>query len=106
MMAAIGFSFAGLATAASRAAGRPGAFIATLALIVLWAACGPFVGFSDTWQLIANTATTLVTTCLCLLIQHSQDKDTRAIQAKLDELIRIDQRASNELIGLEKRAEG
>ena len=81
--------------------GRPVAFIAALLFIILWAATGPLFGFSDTWQLVVNTSTTIITFLIVFLIQNSQNRDAAAIQAKLDELIRATKAARNEFIGIE-----
>jgi low affinity Fe/Cu permease len=82
-------------------AGQPIAFIVALALILLWIVTGPLFGWSDTWQLVVNTATTIVTFLMVFLIQNSQNRDAAAIQAKLDELIRAVHDARNEFIGIE-----
>ena len=81
--------------------GQPIAFIAALLSILLWAATGPVFGFSDTWQLVVNTSTTIITFLIVFLIQNSQNRDAAAIQAKLDELIRATRAARNEFIGIE-----
>jgi low affinity Fe/Cu permease len=82
-------------------AGQPIAFIVALALILLWILTGPLFGWSDTWQLVVNTATTIVTFLMVFLIQNSQNRDAAAIQAKLDELIRAVHDARNDFIGIE-----
>jgi low affinity Fe/Cu permease len=85
----------------SEIVGSPWAFITAVALIVLWVVSGPIFGFSDTWQLIANTITTLITTLMVFLIQNTQNRDATAMHLKLDELIRAIREARNELVDLE-----
>lgn len=80
--------FADVANAAARAAGRALTFLLAVGLIVVWAITGPLFGYSDTWQLLINTGTTVVTFLMVFLIQNSQNRDSAAIQVKLDELIR------------------
>jgi len=82
-------------------AGKPSAFVLALTLIVVWAATGPLFGFSETWQLVINTGTTIVTFLMVFLVQNSQNRDSAAIQAKLDELIRAVDAARGEFIGIE-----
>lgn len=85
----------------SHGAGRPATFVAACALIALWAVTGPFFGFSETWQLVVNTATTIVTFLMVFVVQHTQNRDGEAVQAKLDDLILAVRKADNRLIGAE-----
>ena len=97
--------FERVANAISRAMGRPLTFILCLLLVIVWAASGPVFHFSDTWQLVINTGTTIVTFLMVFLIQNSQNREGQAVQAKLDELIRAVQDAQDSFIGLERRTE-
>ena len=97
-------TFSDFAAAVARAAGRPGTFAASLLLIAVWALTGPLFHYSDTWQLIINTGTTIVTFLMVFLIQNTQNRDGAAIQAKLDELIRASA-AQNAYIGIENLTE-
>jgi low affinity Fe/Cu permease len=96
--------FSELASVASREAGRAWMFAFALGIILVWAITGPWFNFSDTWQLVINTGTTIVTFLMVFLIQNSQNRDAAAIQVKLDELIRVS-KAQNSFIGLEHLTE-
>ncbi len=96
--------FTRIANKVAYAAGKPVTFILCCAVIVIWALTGPLLGFSDTWQLIINTSTTIVTFLMVFLIQNTQNRDGAALQAKLDELIRVS-RAKNHFIGIEHLTE-
>jgi len=97
--------FSRAACATARLMGKPIAFLIAVALVVLWAATGPLFGFSDTWQLVINTSTTIVTFLMVFLIQNTQNRDTMALQLKLSELILVISEAENRFAGAEDLSE-
>ena len=94
--------FQGFASSASRVVGSKWAFFAAMLLILGWAVTGPYFHYSDTWQLVVNTATTIITFLIVFLIQNTQNRDAKAIHLKLDEIIRAIHPAHNEMINIEK----
>jgi low affinity Fe/Cu permease len=94
--------FTRFSKATSTAAGRPLTFIGAVAVIVIWAFLGPVFGFSDTWQLVINTGTTIITFLMVFLIQNTQNRDSSAVQLKLDELICALKEADNKFLDVEE----
>ena len=99
---AITLYFEKFAAKVTKATGSPWAFILAFLVIIIWAVTGPVFGFSDTWQLVINTGTTIITFLMVFVIQQSQNKDTTALQLKLNELIAATSTASNRLIDVEE----
>src|SRR5262245_39436839 len=98
--------FSNFATIVARIVGQPLSFVAALLVVLLWAIVGPLFHYSDTWQLVINTGTTIVTFLIVFLIQNSQNRDSAAMQAKLDELLRAVGRARDQFIGIEHLSDG
>jgi low affinity Fe/Cu permease len=94
--------FVRFATGASRFTGKPATFLIALAVVIVWAVSGPLFGFSDTWQLVINTGTTIVTFLMVFLIQNTQNRDSEAMHVKMDEVIRALEGAHNALLDLEE----
>src|SRR5437763_7570182 len=97
--------FARFARWVERQVGRSASFVLAIAVVLLWAVSGPFFGWSDTWQLVINTGTTIVTFLMVFVIQNTQSRDTQSMQVKLDELIRANEMARNSLINLEEMSD-
>ncbi|MGO4440962.1 low affinity iron permease family protein [Rhizobium sp. RAF56] len=93
--------FAKFATIIADMSGKPATFVMALALVIVWAVSGPYFGYSETWQLVINTGTTIITFLMVFVLQNSQNRDGKALQAKLDELILTSQ-AQNKFVGIEK----
>jgi low affinity Fe/Cu permease len=97
--------FHGIAHHAAIMAGTPGTFVVAVVAVFAWGITGPLFGFSDTWQLVINTTTTIITFLMVFLLQNTQNRDAKAMHLKLDELIRASKRARNNLVDLEDLSE-
>src|ERR1700684_4569180 len=104
-MAGVSDRFSRAAQWTSQQCGRAYTFVGAIVIIIAWAVCGPAFHYSDTWQLIINTGTTIITFLMVFLIQNTQNRDTTAIQLKLDELIRANENARNQMQRLEELTE-
>jgi low affinity Fe/Cu permease len=98
-------AFEKFASTVCKATGSTPAFIGAFGIVVVWAACGPFFNYSETWQLVINTGTTIITFLMVFLIQKAQNKDSLAIQLKLNELVASSESASNRLVDIEDMTE-
>jgi len=94
--------FARASNAIASGTGKPATFMAAVAIVIIWAVTGPIFGYSDTWQLVINTGTTIVTFLMVFLIQNTQNRDSYALQLKLDELIRANENAHTVLLDIEQ----
>jgi low affinity Fe/Cu permease len=97
--------FRKFAQKASDAVGSTWAFLLALLVVIIWAITGPLFNFSNVWQLVINTGTTIITFLMIFLVQNTQNRETKATQLKLDELIRAQQRANNKLMGIETKSD-
>lgn len=97
--------FRRFARATASGIGSPYAFVGAVAVVLAWAISGPFFGFSETWQLVINTGTTIITFLVVFMIQNTQNRDSKALHLKLDELIRVMKSARNELVDIEDKAD-
>jgi low affinity Fe/Cu permease len=97
--------FRRFARATSNGIGSPIAFVFAVIVVLAWAVTGPFFGYSETWQLVINTGTTIITFLVVFMIQNTQNRDSRAVHLKLDELIRVIKEARNELVDVEDKAD-
>jgi low affinity Fe/Cu permease len=98
--------FLRFANTAAKLTGKPATFILAALIVIVWALSGPFFHYSDTWQLVINTGTTVVTFLMVFLIQNTQNREALALQLKLDELIRTTENARNKLVSVEEASEG
>lgn len=94
--------FRKISSTVSNIAGKAATFVFAIFMIIAWLLSGPFFGFSDTWQLVINTTTTIITFCMVFLIQNTQNRDSKAMHLKLDELIKVSKAARNKLIEIEE----